>query len=201
MKQTINQLRPLYLFDTFLTPFRLKTVSTTPQVVQEWIDKLKGQQKSMKSRVHFHPSARQKISALTGRLRQKLLKITGQRQAILEILRNHSHPLTIKEIFVLMPQDRCDLATIYRATHLLEQMGMVKRFDFGDGAARFELIAEGEDGHHHHLICTKCAAVVEIEECALGKIDSQIGETNGFTAVTHKLEFFGICPACRPNGK
>ena len=28
----------------------------------------------------------------------------------------------------------CNLATIYRSMHLLERMGMVKRFDFGDGA-------------------------------------------------------------------
>jgi Fur family ferric uptake transcriptional regulator len=79
-------------------------------------------------------------------------------------------------------------------------MGMVKRFDFGDGAARFELIGEGDDGHHHHLICTRCMKVVEIEECALGKIDSRIAAANGFTAVTHRLEFFGLCPQCQQNG-
>lgn len=100
-----------------------------------------------------------------------------------------------------MPAARCDLATIYRGTHLLEQMGMVKRFDFGDGAARFELIGEGDDGHHHHLICTQCTKVVEIKECALRKIDARIAAANGFAAVTHRLEFFGICPRCQQDGK
>ena len=89
------------------------------------------------------------------------------------------------------------MATIYRAMHLLEEMGMVKRFDFGDGAARFELVGENDDGHHHHLVCTRCAGVVEIEECFPRKIETRIAAANGFKSVTHKLEFFGICPECQ----
>jgi len=151
----------------------------------------------MKNRAHSHPQRRQEMSVLTGRLRGQSRKITGPRQAILEILRRHPHPMTNREIFAAMPRGRCDLATIYRAMHLLEGMGMVKRFDFGDGAARFELVNEGDDGHHHHLVCTRCAEVIEIDECFLREIESRIATANGFKAVTHKLEFFGICPACQ----
>src|SRR5205823_1646360 len=80
------------------------------------------------------------LSALTERLRRRARKITGPRQAILEILRQHAHPLTNREILGAMSESQCDLATIYRAVHLLEELGMVKRFDFGDGTARFELV-------------------------------------------------------------
>jgi Fur family ferric uptake transcriptional regulator len=151
----------------------------------------------MKSRAHSHPHRRQEMSVLTGRLRGQSRKITGPRQAILEILRRHPHPMTNREIFAAMPKGRCDLATIYRAMHLLEEMRMVKRFDFGDGSGRFELVNEGDDGHHHHLVCTRCAEVIEIDECFLREIESRIATANGFKAVTHKLEFFGICPACQ----
>lgn len=151
----------------------------------------------MKTRVRTHAHERQALSALTGRLRGRARKITGPRQAILEILRRHPHPLTNREILAAMPKRRCDLATIYRAMHLLEEMGMVKRFDFGDGVARFELIRDGDNGHHHHLICTRCAEVIEIEDCFPRKVESRIAAKNGFKAVTHKLEFFGICPACQ----
>jgi len=112
---------------------------------------------------HAHPHKRQEMSALTSRLRGQSHKITGPRAAILEILRHHRHPLTTREIHSEMPGGSCDLATIYRAMHMLEKMGMVKRFDFGDGAARFELVGENDDGHHHHLVCTQCLEVVEIE--------------------------------------
>jgi Fur family ferric uptake transcriptional regulator len=151
----------------------------------------------MKKCAHKHRHQKQELPALTDRLRQQSRRITGPRAAILEILRQHPHPLTNKEIFSAMPAGECNLATIYRSMHLLEKMGMVTRFDFHDGSARFELVAEGDDGHHHHLVCTKCSQTVELEECFPAEIEQKIARKNGFKAVTHKLEFFGICPECQ----
>jgi Fur family ferric uptake transcriptional regulator len=151
----------------------------------------------IKPRAHSHSHQRQEMSTLTGHLRRQARKITGPRAAILEILRQHPRPFTNKEIFAALPKGRCDLATIYRAMHLLEGLGMVKRFDFGDSTARFELVGEGNDGHHHHLVCTRCAEVVEIGECFPHEIETRIAAANRFTSVTHKLEFFGICPECQ----
>lgn len=151
----------------------------------------------MKPCTHKHTGKKPELATLTGRLQREARKITGPRAAILEILRHHPHPLTIKEIFAALPKGKCDLATIYRAMQLLEKMGMVKRFDFGDGTARFELLVEGDDGHHHHLICTRCTSVVEIQECFTGAIEKKIAQTNGYAGVTHRLEFFGICPECQ----
>ena len=76
---------------------------------------------------------------------------------------------------------------------MLEKLGMVKRFDFGDGTARFELVGEGDDGHHHHLICTRCAGVAEITECFPEEIERRIARENGFTGVTQVL--FGTVDA------
>ena len=137
------------------------------------------------------------LAQWTERLRRQERKITGPRRAILEILHRHPRPLTNKEIFTALTGKDCDLATIYRSMHLLEKMGLVKRFDFGDGTARFELLAEGDDGHHHHLVCTACAQVVEIEECFPHELERQIAARNGFKKVTHRLEFFGVCPRCQ----
>jgi Fur family ferric uptake transcriptional regulator len=146
---------------------------------------------------HSHAAEKPELATLTGRLRREARKITGPRAAILEILRHHPHPLTNREIFGELPPGECDLATVYRAMQLLEKLGMVKRFDFGDGAARYELVSEGDDGHHHHLICTRCATVVELGECFPAEIQQRIAAQNNFQAVTHRLEFFGICPACQ----
>lgn len=151
----------------------------------------------MKTRADSRFKERQALSVLTSRLRRRSRKITAPRQAILDILRQHRHPLTSREILAAMPAGQCDLATVYRAMHLLEEMGMVTRFDFGDGTGRYELVGEGDDGHHHHLICTRCAAVVEIDECFLREIENRLAVESGFKAVTHKLEFFGVCPACQ----
>ncbi len=134
---------------------------------------------------------------LADRLRRKARKVTGPRQAILEILRREMCPLSIREIFAALPKGDCDLATVYRSVHLLENMGMVKRFHFDQGGARFELLPEGDDGHHHHLVCTGCSRIVEIEECFPQSLQERIAVRNGFKAVTHRLEFFGVCPRCQ----
>ncbi len=105
--------------------------------------------------------------------------------------------MSSKEIFAELPKGEGDLATVYRSLHLLEEMKMVKRFDLGGGVARFELLAAGDDGHHHHLVCTRCAKVVEIEECFTGELEARIAARNGFKGITHKLEFFGVCPSCQ----
>jgi len=144
---------------------------------------------------------RQPLSALTSRLRAGSRRITGPRKAILQILGRHPHPLTNRQILAALPKGQCNLATVYRAMHLLGALGMVKRYDFGDGTARFELTPEKGDAHHHHLVCTSCSEVVEIQDCFPDELEARIASRNGFKAVTHKLEFFGICPDCQSASK
>ncbi|MCC6231923.1 MAG: transcriptional repressor [Verrucomicrobiales bacterium] len=131
------------------------------------------------------------------RLRRESRRITGPRQAILHILQHHPHPLTNKEIFAALRPGECDLATVYRSLHLLEGMGLVTRYDFGDGVARFEMARDEPGHHHHHLVCSQCTAIVEIEDCLAAEWESRIAAQSGFRMVTHKLEFFGICPTCQ----
>lgn len=147
-------------------------------------------------RLH-RPAPKPELPELAARLRRKSRKLTGARQAVLGILRGQPHPMSIKEIFAALPEGQCDLATIYRSMHLLERFAMVKRYDLGDGIARFELLSEGDDGHHHHLVCTSCAGVIEIDGCAITEIEERLARQNGFTAITHRLEFFGLCPQCQ----
>lgn len=137
------------------------------------------------------------LAELADRLRRGARKLTGPRQLVLEVLRRGHHPQTPKEIHAQLAGQPCDLATVYRSLRILADLGMVQRFDFGDGVARFELVAEGDDGHHHHLICRRCSRVVELDECFLEEIQRRIAAANGFRAVSHKLEFFGLCPGCQ----
>lgn len=147
---------------------------------------------------HSHRSARASgVPELAERLRRKSRKVTGPRQAILGILRRHRHPMSIREIFSELGAGDCDLATVYRSMHLLEEMGMVKRFHFGRGGARFELLEEGDDGHHHHLVCVECSQVIELQDCFPTELEQRIARRNGFKSVTHHLEFFGVCPGCQ----
>jgi Fur family ferric uptake transcriptional regulator len=143
------------------------------------------------------------IGDLTGsadlheRLRRESCKLTGPRRAILQVLGEQARPLSSQEIFRYLPKGEGDLATVYRSLRLLERLGMVKRFIFEDGVARFALLDERHNGHQHHLVCTRCASIVAIGDCIVRELEERIVARSRFTAVTHRLEFFGVCPACQ----
>ena len=73
----------------------------------------------------------------------------------------------LRPVLRLPPQGRCARSPTAGSPTIgsarLEGVGMVKRFDFGDGVARFELVTCDEHAHHHHLVCTCCADIVEID--------------------------------------
>ena len=140
---------------------------------------------------------REPLQQLTARLRSRHRRVTGPRQAVLDALRTEKHPLTTRQIHSAL-HEPCDLATVYRSLRMLEEMAMVKRFDFGDGTARFELLGRDDDGHHHHLICRECKTVVELHDCFSKKLEQRIAQKHGFQNMSHQLEFFGLCPACQP---
>ena len=131
-------------------------------------------------------------------LRRRSGRVTRSRQVILEILRHKPCPLTPQEIAQALAPKHCDLATIYRTLARFEELGMVQRVDLGDGRARFE-IAEDQPGgrHHHHLVCRGCSRIVEIDDCIPAELEAQMARQHGFQQITHKLEFFGLCPKCQ----
>jgi len=131
------------------------------------------------------------------RLRQHSSKLTQPRRSILTVLEQENRPLTPQGIYQLLPPGTCDLATVYRSLGRLETVGLVKRFQLGDGTARFALLREGSPSHQHHLVCTKCTRIVEIGECIVRELEQRVAQQSQFQAVTHRLEFFGVCPACQ----
>lgn len=137
------------------------------------------------------------FSDLTDRLRRNSRKLTGPRQAILNVLRQSRRPVSSQDIFAALPKGNCDLATVYRSMRMLQGADVVSRLDLGDGVARYELVREGGHRHHHHLICTRCSEVVEIGECFTRELEEGVARRHGFRGVTHRLDFFGVCPACQ----
>lgn len=139
----------------------------------------------------------QSLAVLKQRLQQRSRRFTSPRQAVLDALRRQRRPVSIRELHATLPEPRCDLATVYRSLHLLETVGMVRRVDLGEGRARFELCSEGQSSHRHHLVCTRCSEVVLLDECFPQEWERRIAARNGYREVTHRLEFFGVCPRCQ----
>ncbi len=123
--------------------------------------------------------------------------MTGPRRAILTVLQRAARPMTNKEIFQALPAGRCDLATVYRSIKVLEQLGLVKRFHFDVGGTRVVLLRGDQRAHLHHLVCIECNRFVELGECGVADWERRLAAQNHFKAITHRLEFFGVCPACQ----
>lgn len=137
-----------------------------------------------------------RLSELIDRLREHQFKITSPRLAVLKFLSSQTKPVSIKEVYNLVKTDGCDLATVYRLFNLLEELKLIQRVDFGDGSARFEVVLQESD-HHHHIVCIKCSTIMKIQECVVKDLHAVIENQSGFKSVTHRLEFFGICPKCQ----
>jgi len=91
------------------------------------------------------------------------------------------------------------LASIYRALDLLERLALVKRFDVGEGVARYEP-AHPSGEHHHHIVCDSCGTVEAFEDQALEQAIGRLSERVAFAVATHDVTLHGECPACRAAG-
>lgn len=132
------------------------------------------------------------------RLRGQAGRVTRSRQMVLDTLRRLQRPTTPKQIAEALPKASCDLATVYRSLTLFEEMGVVRRVDFGDRQARFEIADADPDGHHHHhLVCRECERIVKLDDCILADLEARLAREHGFVEIMHRLEFFGVCSTCQ----
>ena len=135
-------------------------------------------------------------------LREKGLKVTTQRLAVLTVLsqKPDSH-LTAEEIYdlVRVSNPEIGLATVYRTIQVLLELKIVDRIYLDDGYVRYELghVYEDEDSHHHHhLICIKCGRVMSFQGDLLEDFEKRIEDKTGFQIQDHDVKLYGYCKEC-----
>lgn len=142
------------------------------------------------------------IERLKNNLKEKGYKLTTQRRAIVDIIiRNEGDHLTTEELYDLVKVEypEIGLATVYRTVQLLEELGVVSKLDLNDGCYRYELVHEDEAHQHHHLICSECGKVIEVQGDLLEGLESDIENKYNFEIKNHSVKFYGICSECRTN--
>lgn len=139
-------------------------------------------------------------------LREKGLKVTAQRMAVLSALscEPDSH-LTAEEIYELVKvkSPEIGLATIYRTIQILLELKIIDRIYLDDGYVRYELghVYEDEDSHHHHhLICVKCGRVMSFQGDLLEEFEKRMEEKTGFQIQDHDVKLYGYCADCLRKG-
>jgi len=126
-------------------------------------------------------------------LRAHEMRVTEPRKAMLGILTREHGPFSAEELHHKLKGKSCDVVTVYRSLQAMEEIGVVRRCDFGDNTYRYEI--NHGDHHHHHIVCRTCRSVQVLDLCAVGKLE-RIAREMGYENITHTLEIFGTCPKC-----
>ena len=130
-------------------------------------------------------------------LAEKGLKLTRQREAVIDEIFNDSGHFEAEEIVQRLKKrkGRVSRATVYRTLELLRESQLVEKLDIGDTGALYEHVIAGD--HHDHLICTGCNQVIEFHDPSLEAKQQAICSRYDFQETHHSLRIFGLCANCR----
>lgn len=133
------------------------------------------------------------------RLRRADQRYTAGRRALVELLADAGHPVSIGDISDRLPQ--LPRSSAYRNLVDLQSAGVVRRVAASDEFARFEL-AEDLTEHHHHLLCVGCGKVTDVTpssafERQVNRTVEELAVDVGFEPHGHRLDVIGLCSGCR----
>jgi Fur family ferric uptake transcriptional regulator len=131
---------------------------------------------------------------IAGLLNQSNLRMTRQRQVILEELRKvNTHP-SADEIYEMVRKrlPRISLGTVYRNLEILAESGEIQKLENGCNLKRFDGVAED----HYHIRCLDCDRVVDAPPGSEVFLSYELKGAANFKIAGHKLEFIGICHTC-----
>ena len=122
---------------------------------------------------------------------------TRQRAAVSSVLDQHDEFRTAQEIHAALRHagEAVGLTTVYRTLQALADSEEVDVLRNADGENAYRRCSKG---HHHHLVCRECGRTVEVEGPAVERWADKVAAEHGYTDVSHTLEIFGTCSACRP---
>lgn len=86
-------------------------------------------------------------------------------------------------------------ATIFRTLEVLVSLGAVERLDLPNGEHSY--VRCDSRGHHHHLVCTRCQRAVDLKGLGMTPIITDVERRTGYRIDRHRVELFGLCPACQ----
>jgi Fe2+ or Zn2+ uptake regulation protein len=125
-------------------------------------------------------------------LRQWGMRVTPQRIAVLEAVReSHTH-LSAEEVYeeVRRRIPNISLGTVYKALGEFRDAGQVRALQVS-GKLRFD----GGTGPHAHLVCQRCHRIEDVGVDTV--VDLPENERLGYVLLGVEVTFWGICPECR----
>ena len=132
--------------------------------------------------------------ALRATLHERGLRMTPQRQLVLDAVRalQHATPEQVcQQVQRITPT--VNITTIYRALDLLEGLGLVRHTHLGHGAPVYSAQAH----EHLHLVCHRCGRVTEQPNELMAAVAGRLRAECGFELDANHLALSGTCRECQ----
>ena len=129
-------------------------------------------------------------------LREMGYRVTPQRMMVLAAIEDNDSHISAEEIYaqVRAKYPHVNILTVYRTLELLKEFGLVTKTDLGEDRVRYH---SAEKGHHHHLLCRKCGAALDLDESLLSPLRNALLKQYNFRADLRHLAIFGQCLSCQ----
>jgi len=122
-------------------------------------------------------------------------RVTEPRRAVAQLIADQDGHFSAADLVAEARARRSGIgrATIFRTLELLSDLGVVERIDLPSGEHAYVGCAPT---HHHHVVCSRCGRTAEIEDAGLRTVVGEVTRRTGYRIDEHRLELFGLCPAC-----
>src|SRR6476659_5213541 len=139
------------------------------------------------------------VDTIKGSLKEKGVRLTRQRELLLELIDKSGEHLDAERLFQLAKEKdpKLNRVTVYRTLKLLKQGGLVDELDlmhYGGDQHYYETRTKQE---HAHVICLRCGKVEEFFGDPLQRLRRQIEAHFGFQIVLARTEVGGYCAHCQ----
>ncbi|MBN1851230.1 MAG: transcriptional repressor [Pirellulales bacterium] len=123
------------------------------------------------------------------------MPLTSQRSMVLEVLlQRDDHPTADQVLEAVRSRSpRISRRTVYRVLDTLAELGLIRRVHHPGARARFD----AKMHRHHHLVCTRCNRIVDLESRRFDDIALPKGKSHGFKVYDYSVQLVGICPDCQ----
>ncbi len=121
-------------------------------------------------------------------------RMTSQRQVILKELRAVTTHPTADEVYIMVRRvhPHISLGTVYRNLEILTDMGLVQKLECAGNQRRYD----GNPERHHHIRCTGCGIVRDVDSGAVSSFSFLPERIPGFQVLDTRFLFFGVCDDC-----
>jgi len=139
------------------------------------------------------------LDSIEGSLKERGVRLTRQRQILLELIDQTGQHLDAESLFEMAKQrdPKINRVTVYRTLKMLKAGGLVDELDlmhYGGDQHYYETRLKQE---HAHVICLRCGKVEEFFGEPLQRLRKQIESHFGFQILLARTEVGGYCSHCQ----